>query len=314
MRRSQRTQVLAAALAALSLTACSGGGKNATDESEPPTSAKPWATDAMQEARSLSAKLHRSHLGCKDFGEVSPADYVGYGGRNLTLPEAVARCTSLKEDVEISLLADAAAAKAWVEERRTFLCAKAADAGVLLPGFPYVLAGRGVLQPDSDPVGRKVADALAGTFDYARCSSGTGGWDDAAAATVIGFGKAIDDAGYDCANFELRDPDFTIDDFRRKGLPAPLAVGTCTGSKLTEGIQTVLSITAFSTSADRLTYITYQEKSDCALEAQSGIPVAKTVFVQVGTSLVETRWPPQAQGAAAAIGGLVVTNDTCAGG
>jgi len=309
MFRKKAARFLAVASVALSLSACSGGGNSGGEKPAPP---KAWASDAVKEARSISAELRRSDLGCRGYGVASAEDYAALGGGHFTLPEAVARCTSLKEDVEISVLADAPAAKSWVEERRKFLCAAAAEADVQVDGFPYVLLGRVVLQPDTDPVGREIADALGGKFGYARCERGSGGWDDAAVATVIRFSKAIDDAGFDCADFKLTDPDIAVYDFTTRGLPEPLAIGICTGSKLTEGVPVVLSITAFASSADRQSYITYQEQSDCAL--QSGVPIAKTVFVLVDTYLVETRVPAQAQGAATALGGEVVTNDACADG
>ncbi|GIU86171.1 MAG: hypothetical protein KatS3mg009_0686 [Acidimicrobiia bacterium] len=164
-RRAGRRRALIAAVALVAAGCARPGGDGAA------AGEGGWAPEAVAAIVATASGLAGAGLGCGDFdpyeyGRVA-AEYEG----SLPVPAAMGECTGPDgEHLELAAFADGGARRRFVEEKAAFLCRRAREAGLAaFGGFPYVEAGRVLVQPDTAPAARRIAGALGGRAARAGC-------------------------------------------------------------------------------------------------------------------------------------------------
>ena len=252
-----------------------------------------WDMQALAVAEGLAASVQDADLGGDDFAALDPSFYAKGAQRGgFAMPQAVGNCTLIPleagvegEDVEVSVFADETARDEWSEARLGYLCEQGSKSAIELPGYPMVLGDRWAAQPDSEPVGRRLAPLLGGDFQYQRCLD-RGGWDDASADRIEGVAADVAEAGAGCDDFFVQDKDFVAGQFADLGLPIPGAVGDCTIDG--ETFEMLASLTAEDLEATLLA----RKATDCATQRVSGNPLP--------TYVVGELWAGRASGRAIA--------------
>lgn len=236
-------RVTIAALGALALlAACSSSGASDTTPTIPPGSADAsgWAKVSAAQVRSIAEKLDKTMPGgCTGFKLANRAQYLAGQKRvGKPFPDAVGQCTSLTEDLEISVFPSNAVRDDFVSNRHDKICEISKKNNIGLPGLYWVVGGNWSIQPDSEGVSRRVAQAINGKYEPTGCNGTNPGWDPAAVATLQPFASKLQAKKLGCVDYLLQDRDLVSHTVPFNSIGTPAGSANCT---LTDGATIVLS-------------------------------------------------------------------------
>ena len=123
-----------------------------------------WDPAALATANELAEKVRAAGLGCRDYEPWDFAVLSGeYARKGLARPNAVASCTTkADEDLTFEVFADEAGMAAFLDRKRDMLCASARRQKIPYDGFPYVVGGTWIVEPDLKETAERLAPALGG--------------------------------------------------------------------------------------------------------------------------------------------------------
>jgi hypothetical protein len=276
----RRTIGTAACVAAALVLAACGGGSDVDTRDE-------WDEEASTVATDLAADLEAADLGCTDFTLADVESERANAERGeVDMPLAQGNCTTRdEEDLQISVLESRDGADAWFRARTDWICREAAKstAPVTLPGLPYILGARWVIQPDSQGMAYAVAPAIGGTAGYLRCKEpdpGTGPWDEDQVEAAIVLAERAADAGFPCAGFLIDDPDFQRAEIAARKVDQPGAIGRC--SDPATDVES-LEIATFASRPETDAYLESRQRSECASRAELVVAARGDTWVIVAT-------------------------------
>ncbi len=146
-------------LVSASLAACSASQ---------PIERQAWDPEAMRVVEDLAAKLRAGGVPCDklEFArfDIYAADYAG----RLPLPAALASCESTdEEDITFSIFDSAKIAQDFLAAKHARICrttnyrkSKEVPEFPVFPGFPHVVSGAWLVEPDLPETTEKVAQIL----------------------------------------------------------------------------------------------------------------------------------------------------------
>jgi hypothetical protein len=232
------------------LAACSHGGGGVTAPTIPPASADPsgWSKTSVAAVHALADQIgKRVPGGCTEFAIANRAAYIkGLKRVGKPIPDAVGKCTALTEDLEISMFPSAAVRDDFVDNRRNKICEISKRNNVGLPGLYWVVGGNWSIQPDSEGVGRRVANAIHAKYEATGCTGTNPGWDPTAVTTLEQTASELHAKHEGCADMQLQDRDLVAKTVPYNQIGTPAAQANCT---LPGGATIVLS--AYNTPADK---------------------------------------------------------------
>jgi hypothetical protein len=234
-----RKWVVAAIVAvAVAITGCSSGGGGGDSFTLPKLAGRNWTPAGLATAHATVDAVVKAFPGqCAD-DAVADFSQIGYGMqqvRSRVVPTAQMTCTVNDEVVEISVFANRKDRDRFMDDRTTGLCRLAAGQAKKYksrPNFPGlrfdVGAGNVTLQPDSESLARRLAEATGGSYSPRPCDNGVhADWNGQAIHALDALGAKVAAAGHGC--------DF-VDLVGRETLPStqslgdaqlPVAIGNC---------------------------------------------------------------------------------------
>lgn len=310
-------RLVAATLLVGALAAC-GGGDTASKTLQPLP--EQWSASGKRIVERVAREIRGS-----DSAKCTPVTYLNpssleparerYGW--LIAPEAIADCNFEPGDdpevLEIGAFRTAADRDAFIDERTTSICRRAAAVQATIPPFAWVTGDAWSVQADSRASARTIARATGGRPDVRACDlNDTLGWTKEGVRTVRSVaGKA--GGAVRCSGFGL----LVRDDVTQgtKGIATPAAIGACTIAGASP--QNATGATGATNATSNATVIIAafdaksQTRADFLEEALTGAAVcARPASAVVGTREGGLDWamvvPTQfAAAAAAATGGTV---------
>lgn len=142
-----------------------------------PVERSAWDPEAMGEIEDLAAKLRAGGVPCKklEFANfvLHAADYAG----RFPLPAALASCESVDaEDITFSVFDSANIAEEFLAAKHARICrttnhmkSKQVPEFPVFPGFPHVVSGHWVVEPDLPETTEKVARILGSEAKRIPC-------------------------------------------------------------------------------------------------------------------------------------------------
>jgi hypothetical protein len=226
VRKFSEIAVVATLLAGL-MAACGG-----SDPEAPSTLPSKWAPADVREVRALADRSESGAAGCAAFSEVPASALAGqqerFGWR--AAPSAVGDCDRGDEIIEYATFDTRRERDAFIAERTSVLCRRAAAVAAPIPPFAWVRGeGRSAwsAQADSKVSAMTIARRLGGSVEIKRCDlTDTLGWRQSGVESVRALAFKISSAGIRCAGFSIVDRATLrgVGDDRK----VPSAVGTCT--------------------------------------------------------------------------------------
>lgn len=310
-------RLLAATLLVGALAACGGGDAESKTLQPLP---EQWSASGKRTVERVAREIRGSdEAKCRPVSFLNPSSLEPARERYgwLIAPEAIADCNYEPGDdpevLEIGAFRTAADRDAFIDERTTSICQRAAAVQATIPPFAWVKGDAWSVQADSRVSARTIARATGGETDVRPCDlDDTLGWTQEGVRTVRSVaGKAS--GAVPCSGFGL----LVRDDVTQgtDGIRTPAAIGACTiaastpqsasgvsGATGAPGDATVL-VAAFDAKS--------QTRADFLEEALTGAAVcARPASAVVGTREGGLDWamvvPTEyAAAAAAATGGTV---------
>ena len=281
-------RVVVVATAALALLAgCSGGGSsNATPPSVPPTQADSsgWSKTSVAAVRTIAQNLEkRVPGGCTGFKVATRGPYLDGAAKRMgaPYPDAVGECTSLTEDLEISVFPSTTVRDDFVNNRSDKICALSKKNNIGLPGLYWVVGGNFSIQPDSEGVSRRVAQAIDATYVPKGCNGTNPGWDPASVVALQQIASKLQKNHAGCADIQMQDRDLVSRTVPFNTIGTPAASANCT---LAGGATIVLS--AYNSSPSQTeTLIKGELSRECV--ATNMIRIVRTGDIALFTSKPE---------------------------
>jgi hypothetical protein len=220
---------------ALVVGGCSGdsGGRDAKHDTTSSTAVS-GAFDkvATNRIRNIVIGLqHRFPGQCRDTQLLPYGSYVPATRKlGLSIPLSAVDCTGLDETLEFSVFRSDAERATWVRKRGAALCRRAKEAKYPLAGLHWAVASKLSIQTESEAMARKIAPAVAGSYQLTACPGmPAADWDRAAEVRAELLAKQLAARrAARCANFQFVERSNIIRDPGYAGR-VPDAYGQCTG-------------------------------------------------------------------------------------